>query len=93
MVKWKGFIVEYNWKKKVDLKNTKEVVAEFDRRLNIKVSIKVEDSELGLFYFLFLFFLSIYFLILDLGLGYSIISYVNVIKCHTLVTHVTVMIT
>jgi len=77
----------------VDLKNTKEVVAEFDRRLNIKVSIKVEDNELGLSYFLFLFFLSIYFLILDLGLGYSIISYVNVIKYHTLVTHVTVMIT
>jgi len=77
----------------MDLKNTKEVVAEFDRRLNIKVSIKVEDNGLGLFYFLFLFFLSIYFLILDLGLGYSIILYMNVIKCHTLVIHVTVMIT
>jgi len=93
LVRWKGFTVEYDWKKKVDLENTKEVVAEFDRRLNIEVSIKFEDNGLGLFYFFFLFFLPIYFLILDLGLGYSKTLYVNVIKYHTLVTHVTVMIT
>jgi len=37
-VQWKGFTVEYNiWKKEKDLENTKEIVAKFEGRLNIKV--------------------------------------------------------
>jgi len=38
LVCWKEFIIEYNlWKKKEDLENTKEVVVEFERKLNAEV--------------------------------------------------------
>ena len=38
LVQWKGFIVEHNsWKRKEDLENAKEVVAEFEGRQNAKV--------------------------------------------------------
>jgi len=38
LVQWKKFIVEHNlWEKKENLKNTKEVVAEFEGRMNIEV--------------------------------------------------------
>ena len=37
LVWWKGFMVEHNsWKKEEDLKNIKEVVAEFKGRMSIK---------------------------------------------------------
>jgi len=38
LVYWKRFIVEYDiWERKEDLVNTKKVVAEFEKRINIKV--------------------------------------------------------
>jgi len=39
LVQWKKFIVEHNsWKKKEEnLENTKEIVVEFEKRLNAKV--------------------------------------------------------
>ena len=38
LIWWKRFIVKYNsWKKKKNLENTKEVVAEFEERLNTEV--------------------------------------------------------
>jgi len=38
LVQWKGFIAEHNsWEKKEDLENTKELVAEFERRINTEV--------------------------------------------------------
>jgi len=38
LVQWKGFIVESNiWEKEENLKNIKEVVAEFERRMSTKV--------------------------------------------------------
>ena len=38
LVRWKRFIVEHNnWKKKKDLENTKEIVTEFERRINAEV--------------------------------------------------------
>ena len=38
LVWWKGFIVEHDtWKKKKDLKNAKEVVIEFEEKLNTKI--------------------------------------------------------
>ena len=38
LVQWKGFTVEHNsWKRKEDLENVKEIVAEFERRVNIEV--------------------------------------------------------
>ena len=38
LVKWKGFTVKYDsWKKEEDLENTKEVVAEFEGRMNVEV--------------------------------------------------------
>jgi len=37
-VKWKGFIIEHDiWKREKNLKNIKEVVVEFERRMSIKV--------------------------------------------------------
>ena len=38
LVQWKGFIVEYDsWKKEEDLENAKELVVEFQGRMNTKV--------------------------------------------------------
>jgi len=38
LVQWKGFMVEHNsWEKKEDLENTKELVAEFEEKMNIGV--------------------------------------------------------
>ena len=38
LVQWNEFIVEYDsWEKKKDLKNTKKVVKEFERRVNVEV--------------------------------------------------------
>ena len=38
LVYWKRFIVEYDiWERKEDLVNTKKIVAEFEKRINIKV--------------------------------------------------------
>jgi len=38
LVQWKGFTVERNtWKKEENLKNIKEVIAEFERRMSAKV--------------------------------------------------------
>ena len=38
LVWWKGFTAEHNsWEKEKDLENAKELVAEFERRMNIKV--------------------------------------------------------
>jgi len=38
LVHWKGFTVEYDsWEKKEDLENTKEVVAEFEGKMNAEV--------------------------------------------------------
>jgi len=38
LVQWKGFMAEHNsWEKKEDLENTKELVAEFERRINTEV--------------------------------------------------------
>ena len=38
LVQWKKFIVVYNiWKREEDLENTKEVVVEFERRMNAEV--------------------------------------------------------
>ena len=38
LVWWKRFTVEYNsWEKKEDLENTKEIVAEFKKRINMEV--------------------------------------------------------
>ena len=38
LVWWKGFTAEHNsWEKEEDLENAKELVAEFERRMNIKV--------------------------------------------------------
>jgi len=35
LVQWKGFMVEYDsWEREEDLENAKEVVAEFERRVN-----------------------------------------------------------
>jgi len=37
-VQWKGFIAEYDsWKREEDLENAKEVVAEFEGRINAEV--------------------------------------------------------
>jgi len=39
LVQWKRFIVEYdNWKKEKYLENAKEVVIEFERRINAEIS-------------------------------------------------------
>jgi len=38
LVQWKGFTMKYNsWEREENSENTKEVVAEFERRLNIEV--------------------------------------------------------
>jgi len=38
LVQWKGFIAEYDsWEKKENLENTKELVTEFEERINTKV--------------------------------------------------------
>ena len=38
LVQWKKFIAEYNsWEKKKDLENIKEVVVEFEERLNAEI--------------------------------------------------------
>ena len=38
LVQWNEFITEYDsWKKKKDLENTKKVVKEFERRINVEV--------------------------------------------------------
>ena len=38
LVQWKGFMVEHDtWEKKEDLRNTKEALKEFKRRMNTKV--------------------------------------------------------
>jgi len=38
LVQWKGFMAEHNsWEKKEDLENTKELVAEFEEKMNIGV--------------------------------------------------------
>ena len=38
LVYWKRFIVKYDiWERKEDLENTKEIVAEFEKRINIEV--------------------------------------------------------
>ena len=38
LVQWKEFTVEHNsWEKKEDLENIKEIVAEFERSINIEV--------------------------------------------------------
>ena len=38
LVWWKRFMAEYDtWKRKKDLENTKEVVAEFEGKLSVKV--------------------------------------------------------
>ena len=38
LVQWNEFIVEYDsWEKKKDLENTKKVVKEFERRVNVEV--------------------------------------------------------
>jgi len=37
-VEWKGFTVEHDsWEKEEDLENAKELVAEFERRMNLEV--------------------------------------------------------
>ena len=37
-MKWKGFMVEHDiWKREKNLKNIKEVVVEFERKMSIKV--------------------------------------------------------
>ncbi len=37
-MKWKGFMIEHDiWKREKNLKNIKEVVVEFERRMSIKV--------------------------------------------------------
>ena len=44
LVQWKGFTVEYDsWKKEEDLENVKELVAEFQGRMNTKVRKKKLD--------------------------------------------------
>ena len=50
-----------------------------------KENVRVAKRELCfiLFYFSIFIFFSIYFLVLDLGLGFSIISQVIVTKCHS----------
>jgi len=38
LVRWKRFIAEHDiWKRKEDLENAREVVAEFEERLNVEV--------------------------------------------------------
>ena len=38
LIRWKNFIIKYNiWGKKVNLKNVKEIVSEFEKRLSVKV--------------------------------------------------------
>ena len=38
LVCWKGFIAENNmWEKEEDLENVKEIVAEFESRIDIKI--------------------------------------------------------
>ena len=38
LVQWKGFIAEHDsWKKEEDLENTKELVAELEKRMNVEV--------------------------------------------------------
>ena len=38
LVQWKGFTAEYNsWEKEENLKNTKKVVAKFEKRVNTEV--------------------------------------------------------
>ena len=38
LVQWKGFIAEHNsWKKEEDLENTKKLVAELEKRMNVEV--------------------------------------------------------
>ena len=38
LVQWKKFIIVYNiWKREEDLENTKEVVVEFEGRMNAEV--------------------------------------------------------
>jgi len=38
LVQWKGFTAEYNsWKREENLENAKEVVAEFEERVNTEV--------------------------------------------------------
>ena len=38
LMQWKGFTVEHNsWEKEEDLENAKELVAEFEERINIEV--------------------------------------------------------
>ena len=38
LVQWKGFTAEHNsWEKEEDLENAKELVAEFEGRMNIEV--------------------------------------------------------
>ena len=35
---WWKFMAEYNsWEKKIDLENTKEVVAKFEKRMNVEI--------------------------------------------------------
>ena len=37
-MEWKGFTVEHDsWEKEEDLENAKELVAEFERRMNLEV--------------------------------------------------------
>ena len=38
LVQWKGFIAEHDsWKKEEDLENTKELVVELEKRMNVEV--------------------------------------------------------
>ena len=38
LVQWKGFTREHNsWEKKENLENTKELVEEFERRINTEI--------------------------------------------------------
>ena len=38
LVQWKEFTVEYDsWEREEDLENTKEVVQDFERRVNVEV--------------------------------------------------------
>ena len=38
LVRWKGFMTEYDiWKRKKDLENAREMIVEFEERLNVEV--------------------------------------------------------
>jgi len=65
LVQWKGFIAEYDsWEKEEDLKNTKEVVVEFERRI-VMVCLDTNIFLFILSIFLNFLFFDFFFLFID----------------------------